>query len=140
MDKMNKQHSSMCSIVSCYTCKFTYRRQKVTLLHLFTALFRFSSIIRIFARLIQFDPPGQHHKDILYLLCESAYHNKALISLEVQNAITDLKHNKSYGLDTLSAEHFCYTSNRLPVLLNLCLNALMLHAIYQRVFVTENIK
>ena len=39
----------------------------------------------------------------------------------------DLKLNKASGLDTLSAEHFLYASNRLPVLLSLCLNAMVLH-------------
>ena len=72
-------------------------------------------------------PSGQHHKDILDLLRTSTYHHEPLTSLEVQNAIMDLKRNKAFGLDTLSAEHFHYASNRLPVLLSLCLNAMVLH-------------
>ena len=83
-------------------------------------------------------PPGQHHKDIVDLLCERTHHHEALTSLEVQNDIMDLKLNKASDLDTLSAEYFRYASNRLPVFLSLCLNAMLLHGHLPKSFSGSN--
>ena len=69
-----------------------------------------------YSQILNSVPSGQHHKDILDLLRTSTYHHEPLTSLEVQNAMMDLKRNEASGLDTLSAdsEHFHYASNRLP--------------------------
>ena len=79
-----------------------------------------------YSQILNLVPSGQHHKDILDLLHTSTYHHEPLTSLEVQNAIMDLKRNKASGLDTLSAEHFHYAVISV-MLLSLCLNAMVLH-------------
>ena len=52
----------------------------------------------------------------------------------MRNAIEDLKLCKASGLDTLSAEHFRYASNRISVLLSLCFNAMLVHSHVPKAF------
>ena len=46
----------------------------------------------------------------------------------------DLKLGKASGLDTQSAERFRYASNRISVLLSLCLNAMLIHSHVPKAF------
>ena len=66
-------------------------------------------------------PPGRHYKGITEFLQTATYYNETLTAVD-RNAIEDLKLCKTSGLDTLSAEHFRYASNRISVLLSLCFN------------------
>ena len=60
--------------------------------------------------------------------------NETLTAVGVRNAIRDLKLSKASGLDTLSAEHFRYASNRISVLLSLCFNAMLIHSHVPKTF------
>ena len=79
-------------------------------------------------------PPGRHYKGITEFLQTATYYNETLTAVDVRNAIEDLKLCKASGLDTLSAEHFRYASNRISVLLSLCFNAMLVHSHVPKAF------
>jgi hypothetical protein len=71
----------------------------------------------------------QCHKDCVYnVLKECDYVPDMRVTLsELQEIIQDLRCGKSAGCDGLSAEHLKYASNRLLVLLSMCLSAICVH-------------
>ena len=79
-------------------------------------------------------PPGRHYKGITEFLESTTYYNETLTAIGVKNAIADLKLGKASGLDTLSAEHFRYASNRISVLLSLCFSAMLIHSHVPKAF------
>ena len=79
-------------------------------------------------------PPGRHYKGITEFLESTTYYKETLTAIGVKNAIADLKLGKASGLDTLSAEHFRYASNRISVLLSLCFNAMLIHSYVPKAF------
>ena len=48
-------------------------------------------------------------------------------TVEVKEAISNLKHGKSAGIDGLSSEHFSHAHERILVLLTLLFNAIIIH-------------
>jgi len=58
-------------------------------------------------------------------LCAST--DFSISSLDVKEAVKDLKKGKSPGLDNISSEHFKYASDKLYVLLSLVLNCMIKH-------------
>ena len=79
-------------------------------------------------------PPGRHYKGTTEFLESTTYYKETLSAIGVKNAIADLKLGKASGLDTLSAEHFRYASNRISVLLSLCFNAMLIHSYVPKAF------
>ena len=79
-------------------------------------------------------PPGRHYKGITEFLESTTYYKETLSAIGVKNATADLKLGKASGLDTLSAEHFRYASNRISVLLSLCFNAMLIHSYVPKAF------
>ena len=53
---------------------------------------------------------------------------------DVINAVNKLKPGKSRGIDGLQGEHYKYASDRLYVLLTLCLNAMLIHGYMSHTF------
>lgn len=80
-----------------------------------------------YSQILNSAPSGKPYNDMRDMYKISKVKTEGLTAVEVKNAIADLKCGKACGLDCLTAEHFQYASNRLPVLLSLCFNAMLLH-------------
>ena len=80
-----------------------------------------------YAGILNSIPPNRRTDDIKQSLQNCVSLSDSLHATEVKCAIGNLKLGQACGLDTLSAEHFRYASNKLPVLLALCFNAMLLH-------------
>ena len=87
-----------------------------------------------YSSILNLVPPGRHYKGITEFLESTTYYKETLTAIGVKNAIADLKLSKASGLDTLSAEHFRYASNRISVLLSLCFNAMLIHSYVPKAF------